>query len=257
MDYKQIAVEHLELDPKNIRPLDNVDELAENIAKNGLLQNLVVTLNVKTGGYRVKAGNRRLKAIQQLVEQKRWIEPVLCLVTDEEPWSQLVENVCRQQVPIWRLGARYAELAEAGHTSGNIAARLGKPLGAISQAINIARGLHPDIVPILEKMPPDTFTSHQLVRVSRIQNPESFKPDFDAQKRELQRMLEAAPRANHGRGQVGERATVWSRYKKLRDNRVNFPPEATIYVEALVEYLGGQRERLTFGERRQRRKGAA
>jgi ParB/RepB/Spo0J family partition protein len=245
MDYKTIRVENLELNPKNIRPLDNIDELAESIARYGLLQNLVVVLNPRTGKYMVKAGNRRLKAIQKLVSEGRWGEPIKCLVQDDEPWTELVENVCRQQVPIWRLGARYSELAEAGYTAPNIASRLGKSHGQISYAINIARGIHPDIIAILEKMAPETFTLHQLVRVSRIQNPQTFKPDFDAQKRELSRMLDSKPRGRRP-DILPERIAVWNRYKKLKAGRVNYPAAAEPYIDALIEYLSGATDRLTF-----------
>ena len=245
MDYKQIPVEALELNPKNIRPLDNIDTLAESIAEHGLLQNLLVVPDPKTGKYLVKAGNRRLKAIQKLVAEGRWGEPVLCLVVDEEPWTEIVENVCRQQVPIWRLGARYSELAEAGYTAVNIAGRLGKTHGQISLAINIARGLHPDIIAILEKMAPETFTAHQLVRVSRIQNPQTFRPDFEAQKRELSRLLDSKPRGKRP-DVVPERICVWNRYKKLKAGRVNYPAAAEPYIDAIIEYLSGASDRLSF-----------
>jgi len=249
MDYREIALSEIDEDPDNLRPVTDLDELQDSIAKHGLLQNLVVML-LPTGRYRVAAGNRRLKALKALALEGRWDHPALCLVVDENPWTQLVENVCRQQVPIWRLGARYAELADAGHTTANIASRLGRPSGTISLYINIARGLHPDIIAQLEKMPPETFSRHQLARVARIINAVSFKPDFEAQKRELARILETRPRGGLRTSPTTERSTVWTRYQKLRDESVRYPPDAALYVEAIVDYLRGATDRLSFRGRK-------
>jgi len=248
MDYREIPLSEVDADPDNLRPVTDLEELKDSIAKHGLLQNLVVML-LPTGRYQVAAGNRRLKALKALALEGRWDHPVLCLVVDENPWTQLVENVCRQQVPIWRLGARYAELAEAGHTTANIASRLGRPAGTISLAINIAKGLHPEVIAHLEKMPPETFTRHQLARVARIINAVSFKPDYEAQKRELARILETRPRGVRPVS-TSERSTVWTRYQKLRDESVRYPPDAALYVEAIVDYLRGTTDRLSFKGRK-------
>lgn len=72
MSIIQIPLAKLHLSPANVRKNDSqlfIDELAANIAENGLLQNLVVAPMAKPKGhYCVTAGGRRLRAMNRLVE---------------------------------------------------------------------------------------------------------------------------------------------------------------------------------------------
>jgi ParB/Sulfiredoxin domain len=246
MKYEYLDLERLVPDDHNLRPMNGIESLAESIAEHGLLQNLVVEYQPATGKYIVRGGNRRYHAIKQLAAQGRWKNEVLCLINDGGPWSQIVENVCQQVVPVWRLGARYAELAEAGHTLDNIAGHIGKGRAAVSYAINIAQGLHPKTIVHLEKMPPETLTVTQLLKLSRILIVKTGDPDHDAQMKALENMLNHTKPRGRNPGNLSERSTVWIRYKKLRDGQVPLPPGGDLYVDPLVEYLGGRSNRLRF-----------
>ena len=76
MSIIQIPLAKLHLSPANVRKNDSqlfIDELAANIAENGLLQNLVVAPMAKPKGhYCVTAGGRRLRAMYRLVELGQW-----------------------------------------------------------------------------------------------------------------------------------------------------------------------------------------
>lgn len=80
MSIIQIPLAKLHLSPANVRKNDSqlfIDELAANIAENGLLQNLVVAPMAKSKGhYCVTAGGRRLRAMNRLVELGQWAKDI-------------------------------------------------------------------------------------------------------------------------------------------------------------------------------------
>lgn len=80
MSIIQIPLAKLHLSPANVRKNDSqlfIDELAANIAENGLLQNLVVAPMAKPKGhYCVTAGGRRLRAMNRLIELGQWAKDV-------------------------------------------------------------------------------------------------------------------------------------------------------------------------------------
>ena len=64
---QSVKVKNLSLSKDNVRKSNrdaDLDSLADNIAAHGLLQNLVVTPLKKAGHFTVKAGGRRLRALQ-------------------------------------------------------------------------------------------------------------------------------------------------------------------------------------------------
>src|SRR4030095_15051652 len=87
---RDIPLNKLVLSQANVRRIKagvSVEELAEDIARRGLLQSLSVRPVLdgegqETGTYEVPAGGRRFKALQLLVKQKRLAKtaPVPCLV---------------------------------------------------------------------------------------------------------------------------------------------------------------------------------
>jgi ParB family chromosome partitioning protein len=105
---RDIPLNKLVLSQANVRRIKagvSVDELAEDIARRGLLQSLSVRpvldeQGQETGAYEVPAGGRRFQALQLLVKQKKLAKtaPVPCLVkTDgiaEE--DSLAENTMRE-----------------------------------------------------------------------------------------------------------------------------------------------------------------
>lgn len=104
---QSVKVKNLSLSKANVRRRNRevgLDELAESIAKNGLLQNLVVTQLKKVGTFTVKAGGRRLRAIQLLIERGTLPAdhevPVLVLTGEEAAsvGASLAEN--RQRAPM-------------------------------------------------------------------------------------------------------------------------------------------------------------
>ena len=87
---QSVKVKNLSLSKDNVRKTNReagIDTLAANIAAQGLLQNLIVTPLKKAGHFTVKAGGRRLRALQLLIEQGTLpvdhTVPVLVLTDDD------------------------------------------------------------------------------------------------------------------------------------------------------------------------------
>ena len=133
---RDIPLNKLVLSQANVRRIKagvSVEELAEDIARRGLLQSLSVRpvrdgQGQETGTFEVPAGGRRFQALQLLVKQKRLAKtaPVPCLVkTDgiaEE--DSLAENTMREALhPLDQFRAFQALRDEHGLGDEEIAAR--------------------------------------------------------------------------------------------------------------------------------------
>src|SRR3546814_9645421 len=93
---QSVKVKNLSLSKDNVRKSNreaDLASLAADIAAHGLLQNLVVTPLKKAGHFTVKAGGRRLRALQLLIDQSDLptdhAVQVLVLNRSEEHTSEL------------------------------------------------------------------------------------------------------------------------------------------------------------------------
>jgi ParB family chromosome partitioning protein len=146
----------------------SVKELAEDIARRGLLQGLSVRPvhgadGSETGMYEIPAGGRRYRALEMLVKQKRMAktQAVPCVVrTDglaEE--DSLAENV--QRVPLHPLDQfrAFQILRQQGLSEEDIAARFFVSAGVVKQRLKLA-----SVSPrLLELYAADEMTLEQLM----------------------------------------------------------------------------------------------
>jgi len=247
-----------------------IEELAQSIALCGLLENLVVmatTSDLIAEGfelpYTLVAGERRLRALKLLSETVDFVKvppsvatarplepiaedwPVPCLIVEEnEDILGLVENIQREDVPIWQLGHKYLEvLSGYSLTQDGLSAYLGKDPGYVSKAIRIAQGLHPDIEDRLNRLGPRALTQAKLLVLSRLVSPDGGEPDLKAQTKKLHQFLYAKAERRGGKaskpGEMRQRDRVWRRFYNLRSGRVPVPPEHIPLVDAIVAYLDG------------------
>lgn len=106
---RDIPFNSLVLSQANIRRVKagiSVDELAESIARRGLIQSLHVRPVIgedgaETGKFEVPAGGRRYRALELLVKQKRLAKsaPVPCIVSAADD-SVLIDEVSLGSRPI-------------------------------------------------------------------------------------------------------------------------------------------------------------
>lgn len=147
---KDIPFNRLVLSQANVRTLKtgvSIDELADDIARRGLLQSLYVR-PVKgadgedTGMYEVPAGGRRYRALELLVKAKRLAKtaPVPCIVKEDgiAEEDSLAENTQREALhPVDQFRA-FKTLIDKGLTEEEIAARFFVAPPVVKQRLRLA-----------------------------------------------------------------------------------------------------------------------
>ncbi len=146
-----IPFDKLDRDPANVRRTDagsGIEELANDIAAHGLLQNLGVrpaldANDAPTGRYLVTFGGRRLAALALLVKAKRLnkTSPVPCrLVADEDATSvSLAENLSRLAMNPVDAYEAFAQLADEGRSDDEIARRFGISTLTVQRRLRLGR----------------------------------------------------------------------------------------------------------------------
>ncbi|VXD03323.1 ParB family protein [Sphingomonas sp. T1] len=143
---QSVKVKNLSLSKDNVRKSNRdagIDTLAANIAAQGLLQNLIVTPLKKAGTFTVKAGGRRLRALQLLIHQGTLpadhTVPVLVLSDDDNAIeASLAENF--QRVPMNPADecTAFNFLIQKGMTAEDVAKRQGVTTRFVEQRVRLA-----------------------------------------------------------------------------------------------------------------------
>ncbi|MER9675012.1 ParB/RepB/Spo0J family partition protein [Mesorhizobium sp. M0208] len=231
---RDIPFNQLVLSQSNVRRIKagvSVEELAEDIARRGILQGLTVRPvvdenGVETGMFEVPAGGRRFRALELLVEQGRLAKtaPVPCVVREggiaEE--DSLAENV--QRAPLHPLDQfrAFLTLREKGQSEEEVAAAFFVSVNVVKQRLKLA-----SVSPVLlDVYAEDGMTLAQLEAFTvsgdharQEQVFERLKTSYDKSSYAIRRMLtEGAVRATDKRALfIGTEAYVGAGGTVLRD----------------------------------------
>ncbi|WP_298357003.1 ParB/RepB/Spo0J family partition protein [Rhodoblastus sp.] len=150
---RDIPFNRLTLSQSNVRRVKaglSIEELAESIARRGLIQSLHVRPlldadGVETGMFEVPAGGRRYRALELLVKQKRLNKtaPVPCVVSDAKDdilvdEVSLAENIERAPLhPLDQFRA-FQAMREKGMTEEAIAAAFFVGINVVKQRLRLA-----------------------------------------------------------------------------------------------------------------------
>ena len=131
-----IPVGNIDADPAQPRKeFDQgaIEELAQSIRKNGLLQPITVTQN-GGGRYMIVAGERRFRAVQTLGQ-----DTVDCLVYDGDRARelQLVENLNREDLNPMEVADAYQAYLNGGHSKEELATVVGTNVGQITWVLQM------------------------------------------------------------------------------------------------------------------------
>lgn len=214
---RDIPFDRLVLSQANVRRVKagvSVEELAEDIARRGLLQGLSVravvdAAGIETGLFEIPAGGRRYRALEFLVKQKRLAKtaPIPCIVREgglaEE--DSLAENI--QRAPLHPLDQfrAFLTLREKGQSEEEIAAAFFVSINVVKQRLKLA-SVSPVLLDIYAE---DGMTLDQLMAFTvcgdqqrQEQVFERLKAAYDKQPYVIRRMLtEDAVRASDKRAQ--------------------------------------------------------
>ena len=177
---RDIALDKLVASDANVRRIKagvSVEDLAEDIARRGLLQSLNVRPELdgegaETGRFTVTAGGRRLAALKLLVKQKRLAKnaPVPCIVKADgiEEEDSLAENTMREALhPLDQFRA-FERLLGQGLAIEEIAARFFVSAQVVRQRLKLAAA-SPKLLDlyVAEEMTPRTADGLHRHRGSR------------------------------------------------------------------------------------------
>lgn len=137
---QEIELARLKNHPMNVRrTYADIDELADSIKKNGVMQNLTVIPDPeKEGSYLVVIGNRRL-----LAAQKAGLKTVPCQITEMDQKTvaetMLLENMQRNDLNIVDQAYGFQLCLDLGDTAADIAEKTGLSKQTVKHRIEIAR----------------------------------------------------------------------------------------------------------------------
>lgn len=141
---QEIELSKLRVHPNNVRKTYNdIDELAESIKAQGILQNLTVVKNPEEEGtYWVVIGNRRLTVALQA-----GIVSAPCQIVEMDEKNQaltmLLENMQRSDLTIYEQSHGIQMVLDLGETEDGLAEKTGLSKSTIRHRVNIAK-LNPD-----------------------------------------------------------------------------------------------------------------
>ena len=215
---RDIPFHNLVLSQSNVRRVKagiSVDELAESIARRGLIQSLHVRPVIgedgaETGTFEVPAGGRRYRALELLVKQKRLAKsaPVPCIVSAADDGVlidevSLAENIERAPLhPLDQFRA-FQAMREKGMTEEAIAAAFFVDAKVVKQRLRLVT-----VAPVLlEVYAADEMTLEQLMAFTvssdharQAQVWEAVKNSWSKEPYQIRRMLtETAVRASDKR----------------------------------------------------------
>ncbi|WP_167646898.1 ParB/RepB/Spo0J family partition protein [Mameliella alba] len=215
---RDIPFDKLVLSQSNVRRIKagiSVEELAEDIARRGLLQSLSVRPVLaddgsETGKFEIPAGGRRFQALSLLVKQKRLAKttPIPCIVRDARSTilaedDSLAENMQRAALhPLDQFRA-FVALREKGQGDEEIAAAFFVTPQVVKQRLKLAA-----VAPaLLELYAEDEMTLEQLMAFTvnpdherQVQVWEAIRSSWNKEPYQIRRMLtETSVRASDRR----------------------------------------------------------
>jgi len=183
-----IPLSQLSLSQSNVRRIKagvSIEDLAEDIARRGLLQGLSVRPirgedGAETGLYEIPAGGRRFRALELLAKQKRLAKdaPVPCIVREDgiAEEDSLAENV--QRAPLHPLDQfrAFQALREKGQSEEEIAAVFFVSVSIVKQRLKLA-AVSPRLLDIYAE---DGLSLDQLMAFTVSDNHERQEQVFDS-----------------------------------------------------------------------------
>lgn len=137
---EEIRLENLKNHPKNVRKTyDGIEELADSIKAQGILQNLTVVPDPEEDGmYLVVIGNRRLMAAREA-----GLETAPCYISDMDEKEQvsvmLLENIQRNDLTIYEQAQGFQMVLDLGETEESLSQKTGFSKTTIRHRLNITK----------------------------------------------------------------------------------------------------------------------
>jgi ParB family transcriptional regulator, chromosome partitioning protein len=165
-----VPVDQLDEDPDNPRkefPPEAIEELAQDIAKRGILQPIVVSDRNDKGRYLIRFGSRRWRAA---IQAGLTTVPVIFAVEARNAYDQVAENLKRQNLSPLELAQFIRRRVDAGESNAEVGRQLGMDLTTVAHHLALL-----SLPPVLD----------QALRSGRCESPRTLH--------ELSRLHEGQP----------------------------------------------------------------
>ena len=165
-----VPVDQLDEDPDNPRkefPPEAIEELAQDIAKRGILQPIVVSDRNDKGRYLIRFGSRRWRAA---IQAGLSTVPVIFAVEARNAYDQVAENLKRQNLSPLELAQFIRRRVDAGESNAEVGRQLGMDLSTVAHHLALL-----SLPPVLD----------QALRSGRCESPRTLH--------ELSRLHEGQP----------------------------------------------------------------
>lgn len=127
-----VPIDQLDEDPDNPRkdfPPEAIEELAQDIARRGILQPIVVGDKDAQGHYLIRFGSRRWRAA---IRAGLTTVPVIFAVEARNAYDQVAENLKRQNLSPLELAQFIRRRVDAGESNAEIGRQLGMDLSTVA-----------------------------------------------------------------------------------------------------------------------------
>lgn len=198
MDLDIDRIDPAEMQPRGVFKEDKLEELAQSIRHNGIIQPLVVR---RTGErFQIIAGERRWRAAQ-----KAGLHRVPCIVKEvsqDNVWElSLIENIQREELnPIEEANAYKNLLEKRDLTQEEVAQRVGKDRSSITNALRLLK-LPPEVQKMVEEDKLSMGHARALLSVDSPERQIMLAKEIVAKSlsvRETEHLVKRAQGASHG-----------------------------------------------------------
>lgn len=230
-----------------------IKQLAENIRRHGLLQNLVV--EAKAERYEILAGERRYRALLELQKAKTfpaqwsaWMVPVFVRkpVELEVEWIGISENIQRADIYPWEMGKKLYALSRVASLD-ELAGHVGKTRAWVKRCIAIHRGLHAEAIARIMKIGVEQFKPSDIMALALLVD-DLGEPDGPRQLKLIDRLcvLKDEPKVKPKSSGRAAQTSLFTRFEKL--NEMHIPERHARLVRHLQSWLSGRIDKLRLEE---------
>ena len=210
---RMIDVSEIMPNKENFYEMSNIELLADDIEREGLKHNLVVSKDKNSAKYWLKSGHRRFEAIRLLIEQKRLKSTKIpCYVDGEKTKAEakldlIMLNATQRKYSDAEIMSEYEQLSQTlgeldsagkglgGRMRDNIAKILNVSNGQVGKLDNIKHNAAPEVQKAVKNGEMSISTANEVARLAPEKQKEVIEKNPDISSAEVKKMQDKKPAA--------------------------------------------------------------
>ncbi len=210
---KMIDVSEIMPNKENFYEISSLELLADDIEREGLKHNLVVSKDKGSAKYWLKSGHRRFEAVKLLIKEKRLASTkVPCLVDGEKTKAEakldlIMLNVTQRKYSDAEVMSEYEQLSQtlkeldsegkgfSGRARENIAKILNISNGQVGKLDNIKHNAAPEVQKAVKNGEMSISTANEVAKLAPEKQKEVIEKKPDISSAEVKKMQDKKPAA--------------------------------------------------------------